>query len=402
MRNFKEIKHWLIAGMILSFGVLSQSCSEAKKSITIINHLNLDRTAETVSIPVADLKMGEVDSCGYIVLDALTNKPVVTQCVDLDSDGKVDELLFQTDIKANAQKEFFVELASQSKVKSPVSKVTTYSRFVPERIDDYTWENDRVAFRMYGPAAQQLVEAGKPGGTLGSGVDCWLKKVSYSIIDKWYKKNLEEVGYYHIEHGEGHDPYHVGGTRGCGGIGIWENSKLFVSKNYVSYKTIAEGPIRNIFELTYAPWDANGRTIKEKKTISIDLGSNLSRFESELICDKELPNCAIGITLHEKEGEVFVNEEKGWFRYWEPMDGSKLGLGIVIDPLSVQDYIDHREEEPDQSQMLVLTQPQNNKVVYYAGFGWKDSGQFSNVEEWDNYLDQFAQRIVSPLEVIVK
>ena len=40
-----------------------------------------------------------------------------------------------------------------------------FSRIVPERIDDYTWENDKVAFRTYGPAAQSLVEGGKKGAS---------------------------------------------------------------------------------------------------------------------------------------------------------------------------------------------------------------------------------------------
>ena len=31
----------------------------------------------------------------------------------------------------------------------------TYARFVPEREDDFAWENDLVAFRAYGPAMRR-------------------------------------------------------------------------------------------------------------------------------------------------------------------------------------------------------------------------------------------------------
>src|SRR5690606_32212285 len=138
--------------------------------------------------------------------------------------------------------------------------------------DDYAWENDRVAFRTYGPEAQRLTENNEQGGTLTSGIDAWFKKVEYPIIDKWYAENLENPGTYHKDTGEGYDPYHVGASRGIGGIGVWQNDSLYVSKNFVEYKRIANGPIRTIFELTYAPWQADKIIVKETKRISLDLG----------------------------------------------------------------------------------------------------------------------------------
>lgn len=81
-----------------------------------------------------------------------------------------------------------------------------YCRFVPERLDDFTWENDRIAFRMYGPEMWTI-----PAKRCGSGVDVWVKKVRYPIINKWYKRKS-----YHRDEGEGADIYKVGKTLGCG------------------------------------------------------------------------------------------------------------------------------------------------------------------------------------------
>jgi hypothetical protein len=230
-------------------------------------------------------------------------------------------------------------------------------------------------------------------------MDCWFKRVNYSVIDAWYKKNLDSAGYYHVDHGEGYDPYHVGNSRGCGGIGIWDHDSLYVSKNFTHYKTIATGPIRTIFELTYAPWNANGSTIHEKKTISLDLGSNLSRYEVTITSDKSIPNVAIGITLHDKKGEVKLDSVHGYFRYWELIDDEPLGTGIVINPTRVLSTLDHRVNVNDQSHLLVLTKPIDDKVVYYTGFGWLKSKQFSSQKEWDEYLEGFSKRIGSPLIV---
>ena len=40
----------------------------------------------------------------------------------------------------------------------------TFCRFVPERSDDFAWENDKIAFRAYGPALSASAE--------NSGIDC--------------------------------------------------------------------------------------------------------------------------------------------------------------------------------------------------------------------------------------
>jgi hypothetical protein len=40
--------------------------------------------------------------------------------------------------------------------------------------------------------------------------------------------------------------------------------------------------------------------------------------------------------------------------------------------------------------------------VYYAGFGWTQSGDFADLAAWDRYLDEFSRRLRSPIEVAVK
>src|SRR5687767_4261811 len=60
---------------------------------------------------------------------------------------------------------------------------STYCRAVPERADDFAWENDLAAFRVYGPALRSKPE--------NSGIDCWLKRVEYPIIDKWYARDAK-------------------------------------------------------------------------------------------------------------------------------------------------------------------------------------------------------------------
>ena len=376
-----------------SFGIEN----ELNKKIVVQNKLKFERK-EIVSIRLDKKCLAAIKNHKELLVKDQKGNLVVTQLLDSNSDGTPDELLFQAAVPANSKVVY--TLFTDSSLTVPKSNTTTYARFVPERIDDFAWENDKVAFRTYGPEAQRLVEEGKEGGTLSSGIDLWLKKVNYSIIDSWYAKNVTAPGYYHVEHGEGYDPYHVGSSRGTGGTGIWEKDSLHISKNYTKYRVIATGPLRTVFELDYAPWSKYGVT--ETKRISLDLGSNFSKFENTISSSTPIPNYTIGITLHQEKGTVNINTPKGIFRHWEPIDDSFVGEGLVIDPKVVKSAMDHRSKAVDQSQILVVTKPKNNTLTYYAGFAWTGSGQVQKVQDWEEMLAKQAQIIQNPLLVSIK
>jgi len=381
---------------------LAFSCLEASDTgqyITVSNPSDIERKVETVKIDLNKVNGGKDNTGNLIVKDAESGAVLLSQLLDLDGDGSFELLIFQVDMRPNQSRKFVLSYdASEDNPSTAIAK-STYSRFVPERTDDYAWENDRVAFRTYGPDAQRRAENNLPEGTLSSGVDAWLKKVDYPIIDKWYAQHLERDSSYHVDHGEGYDPYHVGSSRGIGGVGIWIDDSLHISKNFISHKTLVNGPIRTVFELTYAPREVNGIRFTETKRISLDLGSHLYKSEVILDADQNLPNLTVGITLHDKEGEVRTSSDEGWFRYWEPMDGSELGLGIVVDPKVVQEYKDHRVDYRDGSQLLVMTEVNGGKAAYYAGFAWDQSGHFIDADSWDEYLRDFSRRLQQPLVV---
>lgn len=374
--------------------------NKVSKKVVVENKLQLERN-EVVAIRLNAYKsLSKIKDFNAVLLKDASGKLVVTQLVDTNLDGTPDELLFQAAVPALSKVVYTLFIDKKSKAKRSVSPHTTFARFVPERIDDFAWENDRVAFRTYGPEAQRLVEQGKPGGTLSSGIDIWLKKVNYPIIDSWYAKNVAVPGYYHIDHGEGYDPYHVGSSRGNGGTGIWEKDSLYTSKNYTRYKVIATGPLRAIFELDYAPWSAYG--ITETKRISLDLGSNFSKFENKISAINKIPNYTLGITLHQEKGQVAINAQKGVFRHWEPIDDSFVGEGIVIDPSVVKTAMNHHSKSADQSQILVVTAPKKDTLTYYVGFVWSKSVQVQSVQDWDAMLEKQSQLIQSPLLIYVK
>ncbi|NRD23087.1 DUF4861 family protein [Winogradskyella litoriviva] len=388
--NITKISFLVIVSLLLS-------CSTDKENtiITIKNSLEFARTFETVELTKSDLNLENLTNVGIRNMES--KKLEITQIIDSNNDGDFDVILFQPKIKANAVAKYEVVLISEAE--KTKSQEFCYSRFVPERTDDYAWENNRVAFRTFGPTAQKMIEDGVKGGTLTSGMDAWLKRVEYPIINKWYAKADKEKGAYHKDTGEGLDNFHVGVSRGVGGIAVKTDSNYAVSKNFTAWKTITNGPIRTSFILDYENWDANGKEIKERKHISLDYGQNLSRHIVEITGTDKV---SIGLTLHKNDGEVTTNKAEAWMSYWEPFDDSELGQGVVLnDKTGLVAFDNYVTDKKDQSNLYVQSDV-SEKIEYYAGFGWKKSGQFQSKEEWNNYLSRFSTCLDNPLEVKVK
>ena len=152
------------------------------------------------------------------------------------------------------------------------------------------------------------------------------------------------------------------------------------------------------YQLDYGNWIAGELQVQEVKRISIDLGSNLYKNTLLIGNPDELPNVALGVSLHDKKGDVKINEDEGWCRYQEPHFDSELSAAVVVDPSVVQEMIDHRVEETDHSNLLVVCNPAK-ELTYYAGFAWGKSNQFELPDGFDKYLTEFSKRIASPVNV---
>jgi hypothetical protein len=270
-----------------------------------------------------------------------------------------------------------------------VPPAATWGRFVPERADDFAWENDLIAFRVYGPAIK------KTKGVEDSGIDCWLKRVRYPIIDKWYggeKKGLS----YHKDNGEGNDPYHVGSSRGCGGLGIWKDGKMVTAGPYKTWKIISRTPARSIFELTY-DYNLGGENIREVKRIDIELNKRLFHTESTFTQNNKplaALDIAVGVTTHNGKALPTLNPQEGWMSCWEKIEGFGLGTGVAIAPSRVIAMRSVKSAKPDESHALLLTRTDAaGKVSYYAGYGWEKAGAITNPEQWQAYLTRFASTI---------
>jgi unsaturated rhamnogalacturonyl hydrolase len=358
--------------------------------LRVTNPLDVARPSETVEVAAATLapRFAPAELLRLAVTDATTAHEVLSQAVDEDGDGTSDSLVFQADFAPGESKEFTLV---RGEPRTPrLRDFRVYGRFVREREDDFAWENDRVAFRVYGPA----LETFEKEPLTSSAVDAWSKRTPRLVLNDWYL-----VDDYHHDHGEGGDFYPAGTSRGCGGSGLWSDGHLVVSKNFRSSRVLARGPIRLVFELTYPEWaDAPG--VKERRRVTLDAGSHFNRFESSYagLGEGHL-TWAAGI----RAGEGVASHpqpERGILSTWEFQgrygDGGWLGCGVVVDPLQVVEM-----KEAAGNHLVIVRTPAGQNPRWYAGSGWDRSGDFKDAESWRAYVELFARRLNAPLKVEV-
>ncbi|AOW11391.1 DUF4861 domain-containing protein [Flavobacterium gilvum] len=357
--------------------------SQTKKNIEIKNNSNLERKEAVVAIKWETIlsQYPQIDTTNFVVINSSTNKQIPYQ---LEHKGlpAIQNLLVQVSVKAKG-----TLLLSIQKGKPMAFQTKTYGRYVPERFEDFAWENDKIAFRAYGKALEKQKDN-------AYGIDVWVKRTDRMVINERYKRNE-----YHTDHGDGMDYYKVGFTMGAGDMAPYVNDNIVYLGNYHHWKVLDNGPLRSTFRLEYDDADAAGIKVSHTKIISLDAGSQLNRIENvySFSDNKALP-VAVGIAKRPEQGTLLLNEQQGIMGYWEPTvaeDGT-TGVGSILN-IPVKNILVGKD------QILAITEVKNNEpIVYYTGAAWDRAGKITNASQWFDYLNNFSQELKQPLLVNVK
>jgi len=373
----------LLLGSVL---MASAQGSAVKAGITISNPLNIQRADEVVAISWTSVldKYPSIDTANFKVLNAATGQEIPFQLEHLGKNA-IQNLLVQ--VSLGAKESLGLSLVA-GKAKTVVSK--TYGRYVPERYDDFAWENDQVAYRMYGKALES-----RPDNAFG--IDVWVKRTSKLVINDWYK-----TADYHKDHGDGMDYYSVGLTLGAGDVAPYVMDSVYYSKNYHSWKVLDNGPLRTSFQLGYDAWDVAGKSVTVVKTISLDAGSRFNRIQAvySYAGGEELP-VVIGIVKRNEPGIVMMDEQEGIIGYWEPEHGADGVTGVAtIYPRG------NVKMDTDPVHFLTHASVKSNEPLpYYNGSVWSkanDAFAGTSAEQWFNYVNIFNQKLKEPLKVMIQ
>jgi pectinesterase len=401
------IHHLLIATAV---GTTCCFASAAERlTVSVTNTLELARPAETIVIPWSSVNQhlpGALlqqivvkDAAGNVLPYQVTN--VKPQAKDPRGEGVAyGELLFQHDFEAGEKSATFT--VEKTTTVSPPFPSKVFARYIPERLDDFAWENDKIAHRTYGPALAAPAEPGSGKEVLvTSGMDIWFKRVSYPIVDRWYNKGHD---HYHHDEGEGIDMYNVGQTRGNGGTGVWDGKELYTGVNYSGWKVVTNGPVRAIFELTYAAWDAAGVKVSEVKRFTVDAGHYFDQIDSTFsFAGPQQLTVAIGInkTPSDKKQDPTVTfnrtaSDKALVQWVEQRSNGAFGTAIILPSAGEQAYAE------DARNALILAPVTAGKPLrYYVGAAWTRAGDFKSGQDWQRYVAAESARVRAPVTVSV-
>lgn len=311
-------------------------------------------------------------------------------------------IVFQATIKSKMQVEYTLRKAAPLAAEARVS-----ARFVPERKDDFAWENEYAAYRMYGPA----LAPENPS----NGIDLWLKKTDELIVDTFYYREHELGMPYHVDYGKGLDCYKVGHTAGCGGVFPVVGGMPVIGNHYDRWQVLDKGPLRTVFCLEYDNYfaDSTAAPLTETFTVVCDAGQPLCKayvtyYTEDTTETVDFSEIGAGIFLHtatanpeiEVGGNTQIGISAGYIAYAENAV-SDAGLasgrnyaGIVLPGMKEHAIVDGMLYGKADYEM-------GETYTYYFGGSWSE-WKFQSDEEWFEAVAFAARVAAEPIEVAIR
>ena len=325
-------------------------------------------------------------------------------------------LLVDASVRPCGTAEFSVEKGAPRQ-----PKVYVTGRQYPERVDDIAWENDRTAYRIYGPALQRNKER-------AFGVDVWVKNTPDLEVEKRYvtelsnhsaiealKKegktqealDLEEATTYHFDHGYGLDCYKVGPTLGGGAPALMDNGELVLPYCYRDYQILDNGPLRFTVRVDYNPTSiGKDKNIVEHRIISLDKGSNFNRCTVWYDGLTQKRDLAAGIVVHPEDTET-MHLASSMALYADPTDNpTKQNFQIFVGLLFPEgiDYTRYLYTEQDRQNgnaghvIGVKSYTRGTRFTYYFGSAWSKN-DVRTFDEWKLRSEQTLDALQTPMKV---
>ena len=215
-------------------------------------------------------------------------------------------------------------------------EVKVMARAVPERADDFVFENNLIAGRFYGEALE--------GNPTSPGIDIWVKLPGALVANDWYKNATDKEApdydpdYYHKDHG-GKDCYKVAVSLGGGAsVPMVDSALCYPATNYRSSEVLSESPDEITFVLHYPQWQAGSVNVSLDKKVTVFADSYFCKVEDTYTFDADSLTIAAGIFRHPAaetiEAEAFGAD---YYALWEhasdqsmePEDGM-IGVAVIM------------------------------------------------------------------------
>ena len=359
---------------ILLIGLMLSSCGLLGDGLylEVSNQLDFKREGEVVEMEWKRIGRALISPEKVVVLD--TNGQQVPSQVLFDDDGDPVKLLFTANIEADSSAIYNIRRGERE-----AYPTQAFGRYMPERLDDYAWENNLSAYRIYGPRLESPQT---------QGVDVWVKSTPKMIINEWFARND-----YHHNYGEGMDCYKVANTLGGGALAIINGDKLALAGNYTKQRCTSNGPIRTSAEFEYAPINIGNRMVTMRRKISLDANSRFTYQEYTFEGFEGKLEIAAGIILHDVKARSFGSE---YVAITEPASDSKepdtdgdISLAVILQGAISTTEID--------GHIVATRHVQAGETIrMWNGSAWSNADMLCH-DRWLSEVERMKQRIESPL-----
>ena len=430
--------NYISKGIIMLLALAGSNYSYAQQATVVVNNPTDAQRQELVEVNISDVKAklaGIAPKKGeaYIV----KNKRGQQIGSQITHDGK---LLIDASIRPHGSATYYISIG-----KPYPQKVWTTGALYKMRKDDIAWENDRCAYRVYGPALQRT-------GERSFGTDIWAKNTPDTVVYERYvmdkqgnvdgdkvdekvkseerkMKNLSGAALeaqkakikalkaesyeidvttsFHLDHGNGLDPYRVGATLGLGAPSLMIGNQQFLPYCYKTYKILDNGPLRFTVELTYNPSTIGDmKNVVEHRIISLDKGSNFNKMTVWYEGLTHPTDFATGFPIHEEDTET-KTFAKDYVSYADPTDNIEVNNSQVFVGVLFPNGIDNtyyqlfdKKHDGATGHALGLKRGLKNaeKYSYYFGAAWSKY-DVRSYTEWQIRIKEFLEALKTPLQV---
>lgn len=413
-------------------GAKLQAAAMQQATIVVSNPTSTPRT-ELISLSMSEMKakLGNATTKkgeAYIV----KNKRGQQIGSQITHDGL---LLIDASVRPHGSATYYVSIG-----KPYQQKVYATGALYKIRKDDIAWENDRCAYRVYGPALQKT-------GERSFGTDIWVKNTPDTVVYERYVKDMNgnikgdkidakvralkkqgkalqtqlkslqaesnEVDIltsFHLDHGNGLDPYRVGATLGLGAPSLMVGKNQVLPYCYKDYRILDNGPLRFTVELAYNPSTVGDmKNVVEHRIISLDKGSNFNKMTVWYDGLTTPTDFATGFPIHEEDTET-KTFAKDYVSYADPTDNVEVNNSQIFVGVLFPEGIDHtyyqlfdKKHDGATGHALGLKRGLKNgeKYSYYFGAAWSKY-DVRSYAEWQIRIKDYLDALKNSLQVEVK
>lgn len=427
--------------MMLLASAGSNYCHAQQATIVVSNPTSTPRT-ELISLNMSEVK-AKLGNATHKKGEAYIVKNKQGQQIgsQITHDGL---LLIDASVRPHGSATYYVSIG-----KPYQQKVYATGALYKIRKDDIAWENDRCAYRVYGPALQKT-------GERSFGTDIWVKNTPDTVVYERYVKDMngnikgdkidakvralkkqekvekntakaaalakqikalqaesretDILTSFHLDHGNGLDPYRVGATLGLGAPSLMVGKNQVLPYCYKDYRILDNGPLRFTVELTYNPSTVGDmKNVVEHRIISLDKGSNFNKMTVWYDGLTTPTDFATGFPIHEEDTET-KTFAKDYVSYADPTDNVEVNNSQVYVGILFPKGIDHtyyqlfdKKHDGATGHALGLKRGLKNgeKYSYYFGAGWSKY-DVRSYAEWQIRIKDYLDALKNPLQVEIK